>query len=142
MGQITAAGILTCSRAAKSLASRQACKTEETKMLATKPWPLLLRQQLMPFLCLRVRTVLDLKPCVAVVFVYPYLAFCHDSFEVPLADVLEELLARAVDVLGILPGLVAARTFRAFAMSRLDQSRTLTPPTLTRGGASMVVALT
>jgi len=88
-------------RVAKSLASRQACKTEEIKMRATKPWPLLLRQQIMPSLCLRVRTVLDLEPCVAVVFVYPHLAFCHDSLEVPLANVLEELLAGAVDVLGI-----------------------------------------
>ena len=39
-----------------------------------------------------------------------------------------------------LPGVVPARTLRALSMSRSDQSRTLTVPTLSNGGALMVPA--
>jgi hypothetical protein len=41
-----------------------------------------------------------------------------------------------------LPGLVAARTFRAFSISRVDQSRILAPPIFCNGGASTVLAET
>ena len=43
---------------------------------------------------------------------------------------------------GFLPGLIPARIFRAFSMSRSDQSRILTVPTSTKGGASIVPAAT
>ena len=39
-----------------------------------------------------------------------------------------------------LPGRMPAKTFLAFSISRLDQSRIFTVPTFTRGGASTVFA--
>ena len=65
----------------------------------------------MSSLGLRVRTVFDLEPCVAVVFINPQPAFRHNSFQIRGANLFEHPLALAFDVL---------RVQSAFTMARLS----------------------
>lgn len=62
---------------------------------------LLVLQQFVPALRLRIRGVFDLEPAVPVVLVYSQIVFRHDAFQIMRTDLLEESLAGAFDVLGV-----------------------------------------